>query len=218
MSHLANGFHEAMRSSREWQNKFFTDDSPSNGRRRFMFFDPPIEFVRYMIFCRLVRNAAHVTADPTCQNLMVRDATGFLEYHGVERMKSFFKLCRVVMSSTGGATDKSNSMCPNFSLTYEMARIIIERYIHILGRNSRSVDLQNFLDTISGIENYEFCQTQDQKDQFKKIHKDSFHILSRVLEPPPKGLCIEDHVRAIIDKWADDVRDNLRLVNCDIPN
>ena len=205
---LERGYQEAISAGREWLSPL-PDNAPLISQ--LSYFNPPRQLLGYLIFCRLIRNAAHV-ADAKCQNTMVLDATSFFANKNPVKLRDYFALCLVMDLST--AMNESD-VCPNFSLSYEMARIIIGNYIHIWGTDGRTVALANFMQSISiQTSEYENCQTEEQKNHYKRFHVKTFQILSQVIDPPPPGICIEEHVRAVIDKWSNQARDDLHLLNC----
>ena len=195
---FAGGFKDAIVSGNSWGEP---DDSFSFSRN-----DPPISLLRYLVFCRILRNALFVRKNSECQRTMIHEAATFLTFTPRLKFYLFFDACEAM---------KLAESCQNFALTYTLSIFIMAKYVTLWDMDPQSVHLVNFLHTTYGLPiEYQRCPSQKQKDNYAKVHKKSFEVLKKSLEPPDEGICIEQHIRNILKEWDEFVSVDLPLLDC----
>ena len=192
---LTEGMQDAMASGRAWKNT-----------KSWHMVDPPKPILRYLIFCRIVRNASHVK-DQKCQNAMVKDAVNLISFDTPILFPLFHEICSGI---------KLSESCEEFALVYSMADSIIDHFVQIIGIDGNSLMYKNFVQMMHGqIREYNNCPSDGQKLHYQNIHQKSFNVVKAALEPPPEGRCLEEHIQAVLAKWIDTVSSDLTLLNCD---
>ncbi len=189
---LNQGYHSTYAAAREyWKKSHRNSVSPL--------------ITKYLIFCRLMRNAARQTENEICRDQLVRDATVAMEIipsYGVpiKRVNTFETLHFICHHLWG---DNEN-ICREFSLRYGLAINMIhvnnKYYPEKRQREGfRVFELfyrtMGFLDTES-----EQCKTDKERTYYKEFFFAIFGQLKRVLEPPPPNMCYDDLIEDILSQ------------------
>lgn len=205
---FTSSLNDAISSGREWSSgQKQADSNDQLFIQKIKRVNPPISFIRFLIFNRFIRNAAHIE-DPKCQNEIVTDAITFFSLTGLVSLNYYLELCTVMSLDTD---------CPTFALKYTLAEMVIEHFIHSWGLDGKTVTVQNFLHTIPiQVAEYQNCPTDTLRQHYTTVHKKAYDVFSAAIEPPSKPMCIEDHIRNILDQWSTNVENDLHLLQCKI--
>ena len=173
--------------------------------------NPPLSLMRFFAFCRILRNAAHVKDDLSCQSKMITDA------HNILAGGKFFVDYNVAFRT---AVEQCNVMklddtdCDQYAFNSELTRLMIQYfYESMYGQpiSALSSNTVNFL-SYRPTSDFTHCPTEEKKQDYVAEYTHSHKLLSQSLEPPPEGMCVEEHVQNLFHRFKDEM--HLGLLNC----
>lgn len=188
VKHLISGYDTAYRRSRrEWL------------KQRLHFY-PPIILSKYMLFCRFIRNAAHVNSRE-CQYQSIRDANQamldlrrpkVLDYRNHSQFEQFNTLLRLCVKL------RLSTDCPAYALEGSLAidAIRMERPSH--ATESKAI-LHLVMEMLIEIRNL-WTQCPDERDTYKAYVTAIIDTAKQVLLPPPEPGCMDELVPKTVKK------------------
>ena len=175
--------------------------------------NPPLSLMRFFAFCRIIRNAARV-ADTTCQSKMLVDA------HNILTGDKFFVDYKIALHR---ALEQCNVMklytddsdCPKYAFKSELTRLMIQYFHKSMFERSKaafSIRVVNFLHYWPSTE-FEHCPTEEKKQHYVTEYSRAHNMLTQSLDPPPPGICVEDHVQNLFVRFNEE----MHLYHLDCP-
>ena len=172
----------------------------------------PTGITKYLIFCRLMRNASLAT-DPNCRSQLVRDAVTAMQHEEnsniADRRGKYDVLkdiCRDLI--------RNEDACREFPLRYLLAINIVQ--INNLGHPKKSGQFfSHFLQRLGVVElEFSRCKSIAQRSAYLEFYEEVFRELRKALDPAPIGMCHDDLMSEIPER-IDSIDKRLRpLMTC----
>ena len=176
---------------------------------------PPLFLIKYLLSVRLLANTQQIVeSDNQCVSSVVSEAT--MIFTDEQFPKSFNhrdSAPSIFIEAWGTCTLlHTHSDCSGIALSTTLASLLMHVSPHKGAKNFVQDILQLLIDSQR---QFNSCQLDTQREAHKSHVAGLMNILKKVLDPPPVGKCLQQHIQTILTQYIDfDIESQRTLEHC----
>jgi len=175
--------------------------------------EPPLFLIKYLLSTRLLANTVQIELDRCVSSVMSEATMIFTDEQfpesSIQRDSAplvFIKAWRTC------SLFQTHSDCSGIALSTTLASLLMHVSPHKGAKNFVQDILQLLIDSQR---QFNSCQLDTQREAHKSHVAGLMNILKKVLDPPPVGKCLQQHIQTILTQYIDfDIESQRTLEHC----